>query len=242
MDRISKLLLSLTAIILSVISQHVYAFKVQPMVSELSPIGSDSQLVMRVDNVDKKPLTIEVIPLKLKIDSQGKEILTPADNEFLAVPVTAVIQPGRSQSVMVKYVGDPSIVQSKAYRISFRQVPIQLSEQEKGQLGISVHINTLVNVAPKNSQSKLAVSDIQSQGQSWQMKLTNSGNKYARLSETTWKVIDTKGKQYNLNKQSVAKLSDSNIVLPKSNLIITIPKKNEFQNKPKAIEIKTVAQ
>ncbi|PSU17758.1 molecular chaperone [Photobacterium damselae] len=224
------------------ISQYAYAFKVQPMVSELAPIGSDSQLVMRVDNVDKKPLTIEVIPFELKIDAQGTETLAPADDEFLAVPVTAVIQPGRSQSVMVKYVGDPSIVQSKAYRISFRQVPIQLSEQEKGQLGLSVHINTLVNVAPKNSRSKLVVSNIQSQGTSWKMTLTNNGNKYARLSETNWKVIDVQGNPYNLNKKSVAQLSEKNIILPKSSLEILIPKKNEFQNKPKAIEIKTVAQ
>ncbi|KAB1506981.1 molecular chaperone [Photobacterium damselae] len=238
MDRISKII-NIALIVFIGMSQYAYAFKVQPMVSELAPIGSDSQLVMRVDNVDKKPLTIEVIPFELKIDSQGQETLVPADDEFLAVPVTAVIQPGRSQSVMVKYVGDPSIVQSKAYRISFRQVPIQLSEQEKGQLGLSVHINTLVNVAPKNSRSKLVVSNIQSQGTSWKMTLTNNGNKYARLSETNWKVIDVQGNPYNLNKKSVAQLSDKNIILPKSSLEITLPKKNEFKSKPKSVEINT---
>ncbi|MDN3683410.1 hypothetical protein QW180_01430 [Vibrio sinaloensis] len=123
------------------------------MVAEMEPIGKRAQMSMRIDNTSKDPLTVELYPLAMTMDKYGNEAITAADNDLLVIPVTAIIKPGRSQAVMIRYLGDPSISQSKSYRIAVKQVKVNNSGTDSGQMGLLFQFNTLINVRPKKNTS-----------------------------------------------------------------------------------------
>lgn len=139
------------------VSSQSYAYRVEPMVAEMEPIGKRAQMSMRVDNTSTEPLTVELYPLAMTMDEYGTETLTEADSDLLVIPVTAIIEPGRSQSIMVRYLGDPSIAQSKSYRIAVKQVKVNNSNSQTGQLGLLLQFETLVNVRPKNTNANIEI-------------------------------------------------------------------------------------
>ncbi|MCG7567556.1 molecular chaperone [Pseudoalteromonas sp. CnMc7-15] len=162
----------------------VYAFQVQPMVAELAPMGKQAQRNMRIVNIEDTPLTVEVSAKNLVINSQGEEQLTNNDSDFLILPMTAVIPPGQAQTIVVRYIGEPALVASKAYRIVIDQVA--LPNQTQSSVGMALSFRTLFNVAPEDAKADLAITDIRSDEKAWQVNISNSGNKYIRLIKTKW--------------------------------------------------------
>ncbi|MCV5978794.1 hypothetical protein OFO29_41270, partial [Escherichia coli] len=70
------------------------------MSAEMAPLGKRAQMTMRVENTSTVPLTVELQPYFMTMDEYGNETIVPADEELLVIPVTAIIEPGRAQSVM----------------------------------------------------------------------------------------------------------------------------------------------
>lgn len=206
-------------------SSVVWAFQVKPMVAELQPSGSQSQKTIRILNTTSSPLTIETSAFSLKINEEGKEQLTASDNDFLIIPMTAIIPAGKSQSVIVRYIGEPLLESSKAYRIFIDQVAVNLDANMQSGMGMSFSFRTLFNVVPKNAEAKVVViSKQQITPDMWQVLFENKGNKYARVSKAQWKINNGEQK-LQLEGQELSKALTDTIVLPhsKRNLLIKIP-------------------
>ena len=124
-------------------SSVVWAFQVKPMVAELQPSGNQSQKTIRILNTTSSPLTIETSAFSLKINEEGKEQLTASDNDFLIIPMTAIIPAGKSQSVIVRYIGEPLLESSKAYRIFVDQVAVNLDANMQSGMGMSFSFRKL---------------------------------------------------------------------------------------------------
>lgn len=209
------------------VSSQSYAYRVEPMVAEMEPIGKRAQMSMRVDNTSTEPLTVELYPLAMTMDEYGTETLTEADSDLLVIPVTAIIEPGRSQSIMVRYLGDPSITQSKSYRIAVKQVKVNNSNSQTGQLGLLLQFETLVNVRPKNTNANIEIKGIEKKNNKWLIGVENKGDSYGRLSDNDWKITDGKNSKY-LKGIEIGNLFTGTLVLPNSIRYFEMPNLGDF--------------
>lgn len=208
-------LLTLACLISAFNVPLTYAYKVQPMVAEMTPFGKGSQLTMRVENNDSEPLTLEMVPLEVIINASGEIEYIPAEEDLLIIPVTVVLKPGRSQAVMVRYLGEPDISESQAFSIGFRQVSVAIMGEGESKLTMAVNFNTLVNVVPANAKAILVAENINFKDQHWQVTINNSGNRFARLSNTKWSVSDGR-KSLQLTKEQLSALVSGSFILPNS--------------------------
>lgn len=214
-----------------------HAFKVEPMSAEMSPIGKGTQMKMRIENTSSKPLTVELYPLSMTMNEYGKETITPADDDLLVIPVTAIIQPGSSQSIMVRYLGDPSITVSKAYRIAIKQVAIQRASEDQSQVHFLLQFNTLINVRPKNALAELTVKSItQNNDKNWVLEIINSGNSYGRLTKSIWRVSDGNNSTF-MKGTDIAKLITGTLILPNSTRFLEMKPIKNFNSNNLSIEI-----
>lgn len=218
------------------ISSMVNAYRVEPMIAEMEPIGKRAQMTMRIDNTSSKPLTVELYPLSMTMDEYGNETISPADDDLLVIPVTAIVKPGRSQSVMVRYLGDPSISQSKAYRVAVKQVKVENSHEESGQMGLLLQFNTLVNIRPKNTNPKLSIRSVKQKDAKWLVEVENKGNSYGRLSRTNWTLDDGNNSLY-LRGVEISKLIAGTLVLPYSTRFFEMTPIDNFNVRKLKIDI-----
>ncbi len=220
-------------------TSSVHAFKVMPMVAEMAPLGKNSQLSMRVENTGKSSLTVEMVPLSLTLDQYGNETLVSAEDELLILPVTAIIEPGRSQSILVRYLGDPSISKSKAYRVSFRQVQVERRDINAASIGVLINFDTLINVRPENTKPILDVVDIRENNNQWEVDINNSGQSYGRLSNTNWRLSDSKKSQF-WNSKMIGNNVTGSLILPNSTRTFTMNPQDNLNIESLNIEIELV--
>lgn len=218
------------------VSSMANAYRVEPMVAEMEPIGKRAQMSMRVDNTSSKPLTVELYPLSMTMDQYGNETISPADDDLLVIPVTAIIKPGRSQSIMVRYLGDPSISQSKSYRIAVKQVKVENSEDDSGQMGLLLQFNTLVNIRPKNTNPDLNIKSVMPKNGKWLVEVENKGDSYGRLSRTNWTLDDGNNSKY-LKGVEISRLIAGTLVLPFSTRFFEMTPIDNFNVKQLKIDI-----
>lgn len=164
-----------------------WAQQVQPMAFSLEPSGAGASTTVRMENNRAVPITVEVAVNAISVDEDGAETWTPADEDFQIFPPQSLIQPGRSQAFRVRYVGDPAITRSRAYRVSLRQLPVALAEGDSG-IAVALNFNTLVNVVPPASRSDLVLTDVRpAESGGWTAVLENRGDRYVRLTRTVWR-------------------------------------------------------
>ncbi|KGY09408.1 molecular chaperone [Vibrio sinaloensis] len=221
---------------LLIVSSTAHAYRVEPMIAEMEPIGKRAQMTMRIDNTSSKPLTVELYPLAMTMDQYGNETISPADDDLLVIPVTAIVKPGRSQSVMVRYLGDPSISQSKSYRVAVKQVKVENSKEESGQMGLLLQFNTLVNIRPKNTNPKLSIRSVTQKDAKWLVEVENSGDSYGRLSRTNWTLDDGNNSLY-LKGVEISKLIAGTLVLPYSTRFFEMTPIDNFNVRKLKIDI-----
>jgi len=192
------------------------------MVAELESSGSQAQQTIRITNPSDQSLTIDISAFDLMIDSNGKEKLKANDDDFLIIPMTTIIPAGKSQSVIIRYIGEPTIQSSKAYRVAVEQVSVDLDQSGQSGIGMSVSFRTLFNVVPKGAEAKLAIKNKrQTDTSSWNVLLENKGNKYIRLSQAKW-IFNAVDEQLILEGSALSKALSGKILLPHSSREVTI--------------------
>lgn len=120
---------------------------VQPVVIDLTALGSGMSRVVTVENTFATRLPVELRVEELAFEN-GQLVNTHKDpGDLLVFPPQAMIEPGQTQAFRVQYVGDPELAQSKHYYVTVAQLPVKLAE---GQSAIQILYNfqVLVSVAP----------------------------------------------------------------------------------------------
>ncbi|MFY8049043.1 MAG: fimbria/pilus periplasmic chaperone [Erythrobacter sp.] len=129
---------------------------VQPVVIDLTAIGSSMSRVVTVENTFATRLPVELRIEELAFEN-GQLVNTHKDpGDLLVFPPQAMIEPGQTQSFRVQYVGDPDLAQSKHYYVTVAQLPVKLAE---GQSAIQILYNfqVLVSVAPAQIRPAIAI-------------------------------------------------------------------------------------
>jgi len=213
------------------------AFQVKPMVAELETSGSQSQQTVRISNPSDSSLTIEISAFDLLIDTDGDETLSINEDDFLIIPMTTIIPPGKSQSVIVRYIGEPILKKSKAYRIAIDQVSVDLDKKGQSGVGMSVSFRTLFNVIPQGAQAKLIIKNKkQANADTWNVLLENTGNKYIRLSQAQW-LIKGNEQELLLEGPELSKALTGKILLPKSSREVSIKIPTQFKAENSDLEV-----
>ncbi len=235
MVNIKKITLFFTFSLL-LFSRGLLAYQVQPMSAEIEPVGKNSQYSLRVENTDSFPLTLEFLPLKVSQDKFGHNTLTPADDDLLVIPMTAVIQPGKTQTIMVRYLGDPLLTQSQIYSIEVKQVSVELAGQNESEVSLAFNFNTLLNVVPLNAKADLHVNSMQQDGNIWNVEVTNKGNRFAKITETEWLLNDGKN-TVRLNRKNINQFVDGKLILPNASRVFKVKQIDNLNMNSTKVEI-----
>ncbi|WP_178306508.1 fimbrial biogenesis chaperone [Vibrio algicola] len=182
----------LMLIVCILVSSNSYAFRVEPFLQAMEPLGKKASATFKVINDSDKPLPIETEILRAHVNEQGKEVTQPDDSFFLIPPQT-MIPPQSSQVFRLKYIGEPILSQTEAYRLVFKQLSL---DENQGKSGVQLlfHFNVLLLVSPKDAKSNLITNIADHKDKkSIDVKLKNEGNKYVDLSKLNMNVVGSEG-------------------------------------------------
>jgi fimbrial chaperone protein len=126
-----RILLSFFLVLLGV--QPAFAFKLLPISRTFAPAGSGATQSYQVVNDSDAPLAVQMSVVQRQMDLAGKESYQPADEDFLVYPPQILLQPQKTQTVRVTWLGDPQPAKELAYRIIAEQMPINLEKPKDNQ-------------------------------------------------------------------------------------------------------------
>ena len=173
---------SLAALSLLFSALPAKAYQVSPMIYDLKVSGSGASTMIRVQNDEGKPITIEVVAERRDFDENGKETRTPADSEFVLFPPQAVIAAGKTQAVRVQYVGAAKLDKSAMYVITIKQVPVELPASGPSGVQFVFNFGTVANVVPDGAKADIQIASVTPAANGGlQLRVRNNGNKYANL-------------------------------------------------------------
>lgn len=202
------------------------AMRVSPMVAELTTTGAGSTARIEVGNIGNAALPFETVITE--VDMTGDVITEkPADEEFLVFPPQGLVPTNGRQVVRVQWVGAPDLDASRAFYLSVRQLPVEVTPSGEGggslQVSVLYTMKALLVVAPPNARPDVRVEKVVPAMVSppaieidpaltggeqvgpppaepgIEVTLVNQGKRYALLSGATWSVsgTDLSGQPYN---------------------------------------------
>jgi P pilus assembly chaperone PapD len=135
------------------------ALLVQPIVIELHSTGTKTGGDITVTNDRREPVTVEITVNDLAVPESGDPVVTPeTGDDFLIFPPQATIQPGHTQVIRIRWIGDPTIPESKLYMFATTELPIDKIAGTGVQIVYS--IQSLVTVTNPATKSDLHVADV----------------------------------------------------------------------------------
>lgn len=209
----SKIRVAISVLLLFYFQQAV-AISVQPMVSELEPVGSNTRGQLTVKNNSSAVITLEATAWHSVILADGEESLSPADDDVLLFPPTAVVGAGKTQIIQIQYIGDPELRVSKFYRIRVSQLPVELEKSGNG-VALAFQFDTSLHVVPRRSKSDLsvkAIKPLESTG-TYEVDLQNNGTRYVSLFQSKWTIESPSG-DIALSPKQIREAVKGNYVLP----------------------------
>ncbi|WP_237068628.1 fimbrial biogenesis chaperone [Microbulbifer guangxiensis] len=132
---------------LTLIAKTASAFTLEPTVTVLelpADVGGETLLLRNPRNVDL-PVMFEV--MERKINEDGSEEATPADDEFVVFPPQAVVRAGKTQAVRIQWVGG-DLSQSRSFTLYASELPLSLNGEQKSgvttvfRMGASIHVTS----------------------------------------------------------------------------------------------------
>lgn len=149
-------MLRLVAVIIGVLAaMPAHGLTVTPITLEMSSMGKQARAVITITNTSNEVTAIEPTFDKVTLSEDGNVTREEAgDDNFLILPLQALLQPGATQTFRVQWVGAPDIPQSESYFITFNQLPVQGLSKKAG-LTILTAFSVAVNVAPAFSRPSL---------------------------------------------------------------------------------------
>ncbi|WP_440056769.1 fimbrial biogenesis chaperone (plasmid) [Pseudoalteromonas sp. T1lg65] len=140
-------------LLLICLANPVIAYQVQPMIVDLASHGKKSMVTYRLQNPSDSALPIEIQVFKRTFDDNQKEVLVPAEDDFIVLPPQIEVPAKGYQVFRAKYLGAPELKQSESYRIVFKQLPLP-NEDEKSGVKMVFNFATLVFVSPDGIEAQ----------------------------------------------------------------------------------------
>ncbi|MBN4067282.1 fimbria/pilus periplasmic chaperone [Simkania negevensis] len=143
------------------------SFSIYPIVQVFDPKGSGSTQYFQLNNESNDPIAIELVVYERKMDLDGNDELTRADDAFNVYPTQVVLMGQEQQKVQVSWLGDSNIKQEVAFRLIAEQLPISLQDPEteeresKGGFRVLLRYYTALYVLPKSAKPNVVIVSIE---------------------------------------------------------------------------------
>ncbi len=157
------------------------AFDVLPTVTVLELPKDRNGGVVTVSNPRTEPLPISVTIFERKINEDGTEEQTPADNLFRIFPAQAVVQPNARQAIRVIWNG-PAEQTSRSFTLYIGEVPVDLTGSQSGVQRV-LRIGASIHIAPRGTAPKLRLVAATPDGDGMRVTLENNGNRFIYMDE-----------------------------------------------------------
>ncbi|MBE0370370.1 fimbria/pilus periplasmic chaperone [Pseudoalteromonas aurantia] len=163
------------------LSTPAMAYQVQPMIVDLASQGKKSLVTYRLQNPRDTALPIEIEVFKRTFDENQKEVLVPAEDDFIVLPPQVEVPAKSYQVFRAKYLGSPELKETNSYRIVFKQLPLPNEDEESG-VKMVFNFATLVFVSPDgvNAQQKSTLNCVQLDDCT--LTISNEGQRVLNLS------------------------------------------------------------
>ena len=200
-----------------------HAYQVSPMIYDMTPTGKGASTVIRVNNTNKSPITVELQAEKRLFDANGKESREAADKDFVLFPPQAVIAAGATQAVRVQYVGPQDLTKSETYTITVKQVPVKLPNDGKSGVQFVFNFSTVANIVPEGAKPSVEVASVEPGAKTLKVTLKNAGNKYANLALSN---VELSGGTFKsvVKDEAWRKALGTSWILPGGTRVVELPK------------------
>jgi fimbrial chaperone protein len=115
-----------------------HAYDMKPIIIQLAPKGAGASQSVVITNSHDVPIAIELRAYTRTQKPDGTEDRTPEDRDILITPPQTVIAPKTSQSVKVRWVGDPNPTRELSYRLVSEQLPIPFRQESRNGIAANV--------------------------------------------------------------------------------------------------------
>lgn len=200
-----------------------HAYQVAPMIYDMKPSGKAASAVIRVNNTNASPITIEVVSERRLFDEKGAKSRQPADKDFILFPPQGVVQPGATQAVRVQYVGPQQLDKSVTYTITVKQVPVKLPNDGKSGVQFVFNFSTVANIVPDGAKAQVEMVSLMTEGKKLKLTLRNAGNKYANLALSNVALTGA-GFNMTIKDDDWRKALGSSWILPGGTRVVELPK------------------
>ncbi len=209
------------AVLFSGISEAL-AFRVTPMVHDLTPVGNGSSVTLRIENTTTERLPVELFAQARTIKKDGSAELSPADDDFLIFPPQMVVEPNTIQSIRVQYIGDPNIEISKGYVVNVAQLPVEFDPENQSGVQFTFNFGVSINVVPLNAEPNITISESSVKNNAVFVDVVNSGTAYTRLNNGQW-IYRYGGSEHVLEDEALREAINQPLIQPQTTRLIRLP-------------------
>jgi P pilus assembly chaperone PapD len=146
----------IAAAVLCVLPGHASATSISPVNIEMTTMGAKARAQIVMTNTSNAPLAVEPEVETTLMDEHGRVRHGAAGEEFLILPVHALIAPGASQVFRVQWVGELDLEESRSYLVTMNELPVR-GVGKRTALGVTLSFGVAVNVAAANAKPVLSV-------------------------------------------------------------------------------------
>lgn len=168
------------------------AYSVSPLRMTLEPVGPAAAGRLQIDNTEAQPITLAMETLAVDVAQDGGVTRRSAGSDLTLFPPQALLQPGKSQNLQVRYTGAP-VDAPKLYNVHVTQVPI-LATQGRAQIKVAMEFYVAVVVEPEGAQPDLQLkSSSKEPDGNWTLQIANEGTGMGRLNSAEWVATTSSG-------------------------------------------------
>lgn len=191
-----RLFFAVTAVLLMAVSGSSHGMGLSPMELEMTTVGSQSRSQLVVRNDSARPLPVELSYQQLSYTENGDQRTSPANDELLILPQTAIIPPGASQTFRIQWVANPDIGKSQSFLVIASELPVKLPSSQGGShIQVVTAFGAILNVAPIKGEASLKIvqwapAKMRNGDPAAAVLVENPGNVYALLAKASFKFGD----------------------------------------------------
>lgn len=183
----------------ALIGVQAEAYQVSPLIVDVAPSGRNAAAEIRIQNTEAEAIAVEIEIVERTIDAEGRETTTPAE-DVSALPPQALVQPGATQVLRLRYIGDPAIRSARNFTATVRQLPVSLENGEaRGRLALVVNFGVSFNVIPQGARAAVEVIAATFSDGAAAVQLRNTGDNYASLAAMQWSFSNAQGQAYSVS-------------------------------------------
>lgn len=137
--------------------QSAHAFRFIPIRMVFTPTGNGSGRAFEVENDSDQPVAVQISMVTRSVDVDGLETYGDAENDFLIYPPQLALAAGQTQTIRVKWIGNPKPDRELAYRIIAEQLPVNLARENDDGAKINLIVRYLgaIYVTPKGARARI---------------------------------------------------------------------------------------